>query len=269
MERIVHENGVITYVFESLTGLPVRSHVSTRHGGVSPAPWESLNFSVRRGDTPARVAQNTHRLASGLRLDGQAIVTAAAIHGTGVAKVDASDAGTKQANCDGLITDSVGLPLLLTFADCVPLVFYDRRRHALGLSHSGWRGTVNGMPAATLWAMQAAYGSDPADILVGIGPSIGPASYQVGQEVLDLARVKLPDAETLFTWPDGPEANPFFDLWQANARQLVAAGVPPGQIEISGLDTARNTHDFFSHRAEQGRCGLFVAVAWLTANEPA
>ena len=78
-----------------------------------------------------------------------------------------------------------------------------------------------------------------------------------------MATAKLPQADTLFTWPDGPDRNPYFDLWQANARQLAEAGVPAAQIEVSAIDTAQRTDDFFSHRAEQGRCGLFAAVACL------
>jgi copper oxidase (laccase) domain-containing protein len=100
-------------------------------------------------------------------------------------------------------------------------------------------------------------------VLACIGPSIGPASYEVGPEVLDMATVKLPNADRFFTYPNGPDRNPYFDLWSANVAQLTAAGIPPHQIEVSQIDTAQSTHDFFSHRAEQGRCGLFSMVAWL------
>jgi copper oxidase (laccase) domain-containing protein len=135
--------------------------------------------------------------------------------------------------------------------------------HALGVCHAGWRGTVNGMAATTLWAMQAAYGTEPAHVRAAIGPSIGPESYEVGEEVYNMALAKLPAADRFFHFPSS-EANPYLDLWQANAAQLVEAGVPEEQIEISGIDTAQNTHDFFSHRAEQGQCGLFGILAWLT-----
>jgi copper oxidase (laccase) domain-containing protein len=111
--------------------------------------------------------------------------------------------------------------------------------------------------------MQAAYASDPAQMIACIGPSIGPESYQVGEEVWAMAQAKLNDADRYFTFPDGAEARPHFDLWQANAGQLIEAGVPPHQIEQSGIDTAQHTDDFFSHRAEQGRCGLFAMMAWL------
>jgi copper oxidase (laccase) domain-containing protein len=119
------------------------------------------------------------------------------------------------------------------------------------------------MPAATLWALQAAFATDPADVIAAIGPSIGPESYEVGQEVLAMAHAKLPQADRLFHYPNGSERSPYFDLWQAISGQLVDAGVPEEQIEISGVDTARATDDFFSHRAERGKCGLFGMLAWL------
>ncbi len=263
MHRIVHANGVVTYTFESLSSLPVHAHVSTRHGGVSPAPWASLNFSVRRGDEPSRVQTNFARFCQAVGVQPQDVVHTQQIHGTAVAKVDWDDAGQRQPGVDALVTDAVGLPLFLVFADCVPILLYDQRRHALGVCHAGWRGTVNGTALATLWAMQAAYATDPQDVWVGIGPSIGPESYQVGPEVQRMAQAKLPGWERFFRWPHGPESNPFFDLWQANAAQLAEAGVPLAQMEISGLDTAQRTYEFFSHRAEQGKCGLFGILAWL------
>lgn len=269
MQRIPHANGVVTYTFDSLSSLPVTAHVTTRHGGVSPAPWNSLNFSVTRGDTRERVQENRRRLAQTLGIDASNLTYCQQVHGTGVAKVDWNDAGVLQVGCDAIISDAVGLPLALVFADCVPLLLYDRARHVLGLCHAGWRGTVNGAAAATLWAMQAAYDVNPANVVACIGPSIGPQSYEVGNEVFELAQAKLPNAGDFFTYPNSNGGKPLFDLWRANATQLIEAGVPPEQIEISGIDTARTTEDFFSHRAEAGRCGLFSMVAWLGApHEP-
>ena len=263
MQRSPHANGVITYTFDNLRELPVAAHVSTRHGGVSPEPWATLNFSVLRGDAPARVQENRRRLAAALGIDAASIVRCQQVHGTGIAKVDRSDAGQLLEGCDGLVTDTVGLPLSVVFADCVPLLLYDRRRHVLGVCHAGWRGTVNGAAVATLWAMQAGYDSAPADIVAGIGPSIGPTHYEVGDEVLAMATARLPGAALFFSYPNGADARPHFDLWTANQHQLAEAGVPFNQIEVSGIDTAAHTADFFSHRAERGRCGLFTMVAWL------
>ncbi len=124
--------------------------------------------------------------------------------------------------------------------------------------------TVNGAAAATLWAMQAAYGTEPAEVQACIGPSIGPASYEVGDEVVDMARALLSRPEAVIAYPNGADQRPHLNLWRANALQLMDAGVPESQIEVSGIDTAQNTGDFFSHRAEQGRCGLFSMMAWLT-----
>ncbi len=263
MQRIIHANSVVTYTFDTLAGHPVRAHVSTRHGGVSPEPWRSLNFSVLRGDTPERVCENWQRLAGALGQDPATFVHCRQVHGTGIAKVDGTNAGQVMDGSDGLITDTPGLPLSLVFADCVPLLIYDPAHHVLGICHAGWRGTVNGAASATLWAMQAAYDTEPALVRVCIGPSIGPQSYEVGPEVVALATLHLPNAQATLDYTNGTDANPFFDLWQANVQWFVAAGVPPQHIEVAGIDTARNTAEFFSHRAERGRCGLFSMVAWL------
>src|SRR5436190_2408505 len=113
MERMTHANGVITYTFASLAHLPVQAHVRTRHGGVSPTPWNTLNFSVMRGDTPERVKENRERLAAALNIDNSRVVRSHQVHGTGIAKVDASDAGQWQNDTDGLVTDATALPLTL------------------------------------------------------------------------------------------------------------------------------------------------------------
>lgn len=263
MHRHEHPNGIITYTFESLMGSSVQAHVSTRHSGVSPEPWHSLNLSIARGDTRERVEANRDRLTTAIGVDTQKLVRCRQVHSTGVAKVDLHDANSWIDGTDGLVTDTPDLPLLLLFADCTPILLYDPIHHALGVCHAGWRGTVNGMAVATLWAMQAAYDTNPHDVIVCLGPSIGPASYEVGTDVWKMAHAKLTDAERLFTFPNGPDHNPYFDLWQANVSQLVDAGIPQAQIEVSGIDTVQSTDDFFSHRAEQGRCGLFSMIAWL------
>ncbi|MCS6826906.1 MAG: polyphenol oxidase family protein [Caldilinea sp.] len=264
MIRIHHGNGVITYAFEQLAETPVNAHVSTRHGGVSPEPWRSLNFSVARGDAPERVQENRRRLAAALGICAGDMVHCRQVHGVSVARVGWDNAGTVVDGCDGLITDAIGLPLSLVFADCVPLLLYDPDRHALGVIHAGWRGVLAGAAPALLGAMQAAYGTNPSRVLVCIGPSIGPESYEVGPEVAALAQARLPNPDAALAYPNGAHRNPHLNLWEATLQLLVEAGVDPHRVEIGGIDTARNTQDFFSHRAEQGRCGLFCMVAWLS-----
>ncbi|MDE0076632.1 MAG: peptidoglycan editing factor PgeF [Caldilineaceae bacterium] len=263
MHRICYSNGVVAYAFKSFATLPLQAHVSARHGGVSPEPWHSLNFSYSRGDERERVLENFARFCAALGIDPSHPVRTHQVHSTDVAEVGWEDAGARQQGCDALITDSVGLPLFLVFADCVPIVIYDPVHHVLGACHAGWRGTVHGMADAALRAMEAAYGTDAADVHVGIGPSIGPESYEVGEEVIEKATSALADGERYFRRRSYDQENPCFDLWQANIEQLKAAGVPGEQIELSGIDTARRTDDFYSHRAERGRCGLFGLLTWL------
>jgi polyphenol oxidase len=267
MRRIPHYNGVVTFAFDILADYPVSVHVATRQGGVSPSPWNTLNFGVKRGDTRERVAANRRRLADALGLDATRLVTCQQVHGCEVAMVGPDAAGSMQMGADAAVTNSALLPLGLVFADCVPVALYDRRRHVLGVCHAGWRGTVQGAAVSTLGKMIEEYRSDPADVLAGIGPSIGPASYEVGEEVVSAARAQMPSAERLFVYRNGDRSNPYFDLWEANHSQLVDAGVPAAQIEVSGIDTATNLGDFFSHRAERGRCGLFAMVAWLHSED--
>lgn len=261
MIRHTHANGVITLEFEQLQNAPVRGHVATRHGGVSPAPWSSLNFSVSRGDTPERVAKNRQRLAAALGVDAQRMVRCQQVHGVQVHRVGAEQGGRVQGPGDALITAECHVPLALVFADCVPVLLYDARNHALGVCHAGWRGTVAGAAAKTLRAMQEAFGTRSADVHAGIGPSIGPESYAVGPDVWESAQAALPFADACFSEPSSSQLH--FDLWQANRLQLEAEGVPAANIDVSGIDTAQNTQDFFSHRAERGQCGLFTMVAWL------
>jgi len=167
-----------------------------------------------------------------------------------------------QEGADGLATDAPGLPLSLVFADCVPIVLYDQGHHALGVCHAGWRGTVEGAAAAALGTMVRAFGTRPREVVAGIGPSIGPGSYEVGDEVVAAAERSSHGAHRHVFYPNG-SGRPHFDLWAANAGQLMEAGIAAGRIEVSGVDTACNLQDFFSHRAERGRCGLFGMIAWL------
>jgi len=167
---------------------------------------------------------------------------------------------------DGIITDTPGLPLTQRYADCTPLIVYDPRRHAAGLGHAGWRGTVAGMAAALVQAMTASFGSDPGELVAVVGPAIGPCCYEVGPEVVDAARAAFPATDTLLTKPaNGANgaAQPHFDLWAANRWQLQQAGV--GQIEVAGICTRCQRGTFFSHRGDGPVTGRFGAVVMLRA----
>jgi polyphenol oxidase len=242
--------------------------ITTRAGGVSPAPWNSLNLSWARPDAAANVAENRRRLCRQLEIPPERLVQAGQIHGVGVAVVGDAEVGrgalereTVLPPSDGLITDAADVYLFACFADCVPLLFYDAARPAVGVAHAGWRGTVAGMAGEMVRAMRDAFGTHPEMLRVVIGPSAGPCCYQVGSEVIAAARDRLPDADDLLSKVDGDHAH--FDLWEANRNALLRAGVSADQIETSAICTVDHATDFFSHRATGGQTGRFAALIGL------
>ena len=228
--------------------------VFTRQGGISPEPWTSLNLSISVGDDPARVAENRVHAFNALGRNPASIHDAWLIHGTDVIFADAPrslDAPTQKA--DILFTDNPEVSLFMRFADCVPLLFHDPKKNVIGISHAGWMGTVKGVAEVSVQAMQERYGSNPQDIVVGIGPSISADHYEVGEEVAAQFREKYGrDSEQVVQVRD---EKIYLDLWAANALQLQKMGVE--NIQISGLCTACHLEDWYSHRAEKGKTGRF------------
>jgi len=149
----------------------------------------------------------------------------------------------------------------MRFADCLPILFYDPQKEAIGLAHAGWRGTVAGVAGNTVKAMTQGYGSRPEDIEVLIGPGISQACFQVGEEVVDALHAYYgDDADTLIK-RDPDDGTAYVDLWEANAIDLRKTGVK--NIEVVGICTYQNTDEFFSHRAERGKTGRFGVVISL------
>ncbi|MBV6392868.1 MAG: Polyphenol oxidase [Anaerolineales bacterium] len=235
--------------------------VFTRRGGVSPAPWTSLNLSVSTGDEPARVEENRARAFNALRCDPASVQDVWLAHGVDVVHASAPrplDDPTPRA--DILFTDNPEVALFMRFADCVPLLFHDPKNGVIGIAHAGWMGTAKGVAEVSINAMRERYGSNPADVIVGIGPSISADHYEVGEEVAAQFREKFGAAsEEILERRDGKI---YLDLWRANALQLQKMGVE--QIQISGLCTACHLDDWYSHRAEKGRTGRFGALVAMT-----
>jgi YfiH family protein len=231
--------------------------VTTRAGGVSPAPFDTLNLSLSTGDRPEHVDENRSRLAAAVGTTYDWLASCHQVHGARAVQVDDQPlAVLRREQADVLVTDRPGRFLSMRFADCVPVLLYDPRRRAVGLAHAGWRGTAAGAAGAAVRALTAAYGSRPGDVLAGIGPSIGPCCYDVGDEV----------AAQFDGRPGGVQRSPagraVLDLWSLNRDALTAAGVPREQIEVSGLCTRCHADEFFSHRAAGGGpSGRFAAVA--------
>jgi YfiH family protein len=256
---IAHTSGSITYfTFESFPNGSLVHGLFGRTGGVSAAPWASLNMSVSTGDTPENARRNRLRAFEVLGLAAGSMADVWQVHGTQTVCADAPRGDRDPIRADGLITDRPGVSLFQRFADCVPILLYDPAHHAAGIVHSGWRGTVNRAAASPVRAMADAFGTRPADLLAGIGPSIGPDHYPVGAEVAAAVQQAFGESRDLLTTRAGQTC---LDLWAANARVLREAGVK--QIEIARLCTACHTEEFFSHRAEAGRTGRFGAVLAL------
>jgi len=234
--------------------------IFTRQGGVSPAPFKSLNLSVSVPDEKERVYVN-RRIAYGLfGRDTGNVVHAHLVHGADVARVSHQDYGTWIPYTDGIITNEPGCALTMNFADCAPIFLYDPQKQAIGLGHAGWLGSTRDLPGALVRAMTESFGSNPGDLIAGIGPCIGPCCYEVGEPLISTVLEAFDDGESLLI-EQANGGQPHYDLPEANRRNLARAGVV--SIEQSGYCTACHTDLFFSHRAEKGQTGRFGAILIL------
>jgi YfiH family protein len=252
-------NGTVFYQSEALCAFPGLVHaVTTRHGGVSPAPFDSLNLSAHAGDSPENVQENLARLHSALGLEHGATVDASQAQADRVARITTNERGTRIQMVDGLITNVQGIPLMLRFADCVPILFYDPTHRAIGIAHAGWRGTVAKVVTNTVNAMREAFDTVPADLIACVGPAIGPCCYEIGNDVLERVNTAFPESSDLLLHRNGTI---HLNLWEANALQLRALGVE--QIDIAGVCTSDHTTDFYSWRREKAHTGRFGALIAL------
>lgn len=260
---------LLKYPLLEQTGM-VEHCFTTRLGGVSEGMFSSMNLSFSRGDKKEAVEENFRRLAAALGKETGKFVFTDQTHTVNVRKVTAADAGkglTRERDyrdVDGLITDEPGLVLSAFFADCVPLYFVDTVHHAIGLSHSGWRGTVRRMGAVTLEAMEKAYGTQPKDVICAIGPSICQDCYEVSEDVAEEFAKEFPGREREILADKG-EGKYRLDLWRANALVLKSAGVLPEHIAMTDICTCCNEKLLFSHRASHGKRGNLGA--FLTVKE--
>ena len=234
--------------------------IFTRLGGISPAPWASLNLGGTVGDEAWRVSENRSRVLQALGRDVGSVYDAWQVHGAQVAIADAPRSlVSSPLQADVLLTDKPAVTLLMRFADCVPVLLHDPRRKVAGIAHAGWMGTVRGTVLAAVEAMRARFGSDPWELLAGIGPSIGPDHYEVSTDVIDQVRQAFGgDSSSLLDERDGLTS---LDLWAANRLLLERAGVK--HLEVAGLCTVCHNEDWFSHRAEKGSTGRFGAALAL------
>ena len=267
-----HNQGVTWLSFPSLEATRMVTHAfSTRMGGVSEGPFATMNFSFTRGDDPEAVKENYRRMANALEVDMERMVVTWQTHTTNVRKISEVDFGKgvisdrDYRDVDGLITNIPGVTLVTFFADCVPLYFVDTKNRAIGLSHSGWRGTVNRMGQETLLRMKEAFGTDPADVVACIGPSICQDCYEVGPEVIEQFRMNFAEAHHENLFYEKPNGKYQLNLWEANRIVLSEAGIPENQISVTDICTYCNPELLFSHRRCADKRGNLCA--FLSLNE--
>ena len=238
----------------------VKHCFTTRMGGVSKGIFSSMNLSFTRGDEKEDVMENYKRLAEALGVSLENFVFTDQTHTTNVLQVTEKDAGKgilrerDYQDVDGLITNVKGLVLSTFFADCVPLYFVDPVHEAIGMSHSGWRGTVRRMGKATIEAMEQAFGTKPSDLICAIGPSICQDCYEVSEDVAEEFKSAFPGYEREILLEKG-NGKYQLDLWKANEIVLEDAGVEKEHIAVTNLCTCCNPKLLFSHRASHGKRG--------------
>ena len=273
LEEVWCENGagstlpLLKYPLLEQTGI-VEHCFTTRIGGVSKGIYESLNLSFTRGDEDAAVRENFRWLAGAMKTDVSKFVFTDQTHTTNVRRVTAEDAGKgivkerDYTDIDGLITNEPGLVLSTFYADCVPLYFVDPVHRAIGMSHSGWKGTVGKMGAATITAMKREFGTEAKDLVCAIGPSICQDCYEVSEDVADAFKEAFPGHadEILLDKKNGKYQ---LDLWRTNEIVLTEAGVLKENIAVTNICTCCNPDLLFSHRASHGKRGNLGAFIYL------
>ncbi|MBO4853030.1 MAG: peptidoglycan editing factor PgeF [Schwartzia sp.] len=260
------ENGAERYgTFSIFPEDTVIHAVSTRFGGVSKTPYDSMNLALHVGDEAADVIENRRRFLGMLGLDFDRLTTPEQIHGDNIVRVGEGEAGRGRLSyadaipaTDALMTDVPGVPLMLCFADCTPILLFDPAHRAAAIAHGGWKGTVRSIALKTVRAMADVFGTQPKDCLAAIGPAIGPCCYEVGRDVADEFRKAFPQyAGEIISEKNG---SAHLDLWQANRLQLEEAGLLPAHIDASGVCTSCHARTFFSYRAEGPTIGRIAAI---------
>lgn len=282
------KTGEVEYLtFPLLSAQPGITHAfSTRRGGASQGIYASMNLSFTRGDDEQQVQENFRRMAAVLGTDVSHMVCTFQTHTTNIRRAYMADGGKGivcergYTDVDGLVTNDKDLCLVCFFADCVPLYFVDRVHGAIGLAHSGWRGTVAGMGRCMVERMWQEFGTRPQDLVAAVGPSICQDCYEVSEEVAEQfrqmeasileSRELLQELTVQKAYPHrqilmpGREAGKYqLDLWLANLLILRAAGIPLSQIQVTDVCTCCNRDYLFSHRATQGKRGNLAAFLMI------
>ena len=248
-----------------------------RHGGVSKTPCESLNLATQIGDSLQDVLENRSIVANHLGVTSDRITCGNQVHGLKAVRITEELIGagalspdTAIPDCDAVYTDIPNVPLFLFTADCVPVGIYDPVHHVVATVHAGWRGAIGHLPVITIEAMKRDFGTRFEDCYVYLGPSIGPKSFEVNQELADTFTdewKKITDTTSdelvRYIVREGAlQATPHVDLWRFIEEDLLQRGVPKAQICISGTDSMTD-ENCFSYRREHGKTGRMALFGML------
>jgi len=261
MKQISH-NGIVYLQFDNGDFEGTVHGFFSRKGGISPSPWDSLNLGSTVGDSRDNVIENRKRIFDSIGKPVDSLFDVWQVH-----SADTICTNTPRKlidphqKADAIFTDRPHVTLLMRFADCVPILLYDPKKSVIGIVHAGWQGTVKQIVKRAVETIVKRYHVDPVDLVAGIGPSVGPDHYEVGENVFFAATQSFGDnAEAFFTHENG---SLFFNLWKANGFLLESSGVK--NIQYANICTACHVTDWYSHRAEHGKTGRFAAVIALQA----
>ena len=269
VRSVTAENGVPYLRFPMLESESFIEHgFSTRKGGVSTGIYESMNLTFNLEDDPENVSENFRRMAAALHTVPEKMVYSKQTHTTNVLKIEEHHKGMGIVrerdfdNIDGLVTNVPGICLVTSYADCIPLFFADSRDQCIGLSHSGWRGTVGNIAQVTVDALIREYNANPAYIKAVIGPGICRGCYEVSEDVASAFAKEFSghECEILIEKGGGKYQ---LDLWKSNEIVLKDAGILPEHLAVTNLCTCCNPNLLFSHRASHGKRGNLGAFLKL------
>lgn len=249
------KQGIAYITADILTHAGILHGFFMRHGGCSPAPWKSLNMATSVGDTRENVIENRSRLAKVLGIEKDSFFDVWQVHSNEVISTKKPrPLNEKHFQADAITTNSSGVYLLMLFADCVPILIYDKEHRAVGIAHAGWKGTLNNVAEKLVMRMQSNFGTKSGELSAVIGPCICQDHYEVGKEIEIEFTQRYPNNKVMKI-EDGKH---YLDLAKSNAINLQHAGVH--LIEEVGICTHCQMEDWFSHRGEQGKTGRFAAV---------
>lgn len=270
MRFITHEQNGLVWLQSPLLSLSrgIQHGFSTRKGGISSAPWDSLNLGPGRGDSSESVLENYRRFCEATSMSRERTVLAKQVHEDTVRVVTCVDAGKglfqeRDYTADALITNEKNLPLIVFSADCGNLLLYDPEAGCIGAVHAGWRGCAAGIILKTVQELKRVYQARPERILAALGPCIGPCCFETDEDVPRAMREALGTFAEPYLLKQAQDIKYHVDLAGLNREWLLRAGILPEHIDVSGLCTACHPDLFWSYRKMGDARGAQIAIIAL------